>query len=94
MSARGVDLEIVERTPDPGAVRQLNVISPNHVTVNGMPVLVPRDSEIEIVASEGYVLAKLTVMVGRLRVQAEQPPVDEPTPIYDATERDVYEGRV
>lgn len=82
---RGIDLEIVERTPEPDEVRQLNVVIPTHVTLNGLPVLGPHDEPITIsIDPNGGVIAHLPLFVGRLRVHAERPPLDEPTPIFDA----------
>lgn len=92
MTARGVDLEIVEATKD-GTAGPLNVIVPNDVRINGMSVLVPSDPEIEIVASDtGAVTARLTVLVGKLRVHAEPPPpgdVDD-LPIHAEAYEAVY----
>jgi hypothetical protein len=81
MTARGVNLDIVERTPNPEEVRALNVVCPNYVAINGLPVLVPSDTEVEIVASEtGAVTARLSLFVGRLRIHAEAEPVDDADP--------------
>lgn len=81
MTARGVDLGIVEQSKD-GSAGPLNLIVPNDVRINGMSVLVPSDSEIEILASEsGAVTARLTVFVGKLRVHAEHQP--DPVDVSD-----------
>lgn len=86
MTARGVDLDVVEQTADLDGVRRMNVIVPNAVSINGLPVLVPADTTIDLdLSSENAVVARLSLFVGRLRVHAEPTPMpDSDPPIFAA----------
>jgi hypothetical protein len=98
MNPRGVDLEITEQRPTDqplGGDTSHTVVAPNHVVINGLPVLVPSDTHITIDASDkSCVTANLTVLVHRLRVHPEhESPVDDSDPpIFEQLETEL--GRI
>lgn len=87
MSARGVDLDLVEVVPPEWPISDIPCIAPTDITINGLPVMAPKDSEITIqtLAGVDVITATLTLMVRRLRVHAEHPAAQEDSPIYDRT---------
>lgn len=80
MRPRGIDLDIVEQTSEDQA-GGLNVILPNHVEINGLPVLVPQGHPIRIeAADDAGVIATVPMFVGRLNCRPEPKVQDDSVP--------------
>lgn len=73
MSARGIDLEIIEKVPRTDRFDRIITV-PNTVLINGAEVLVPEGSTIEIspIDSNSVVTATITMMVRSLRIDSER----------------------
>lgn len=84
MIPRGVDLEIVEKKPAEHISSDVQVVLPNELRINGIPVLVPSGS-VQIAAGDDEVaVATLRVYCRSVRIEAE--PSDEPDedpPIFE-----------
>lgn len=70
MTARGINLEITERTK---VLDDRNIVIPNTVRINGVEVLVPDGHPIELsdISADGPMTATITVYVGTLIVAHE-----------------------
>lgn len=89
MTARGIDLEIVEEQPADYADPH-RIVSPNFVAINGQQVAVLEGSSVDVKATEDGTFARLTVAVGRLTItqQPEQPDDSDP-PFFEQLEREL-----
>ena len=94
--ARGVSLDIIEavRPDDLDNARELNILKPNLIRINGVPVQVPKDSAIEIepITPNSAVVVRLSLFVGELNIGFEAKG-EQPTPA-ELEERAILQGYV
>ncbi|MDJ0404007.1 hypothetical protein QNA23_10985 [Rhodococcus erythropolis] len=93
---RGVTLDIIEVVaPDRvDGMRHLNVLKPNLIRINGVPVLVPKDSSIEIepITSTDAIVVRMSMFVGELNIGFETK--GEPLSADEKAEREVLNDYV
>lgn len=73
--ARGITLDLIEqlRPDDLEQIRKINIIKPNVIRINGVPVQVPKHSTIDIepITSGSAVIVRLSLFVGELNIGFE-----------------------